>query len=346
LKASLLIPLVLLTACGRLGYEGAVPCDVQTPCPAQHSCDLSTGYCFSLVQDDGGVIPDPNGDANFVVAIDAGDYPDVIIDPGAPYRGGCWDLTNPEGCDHDLDGIDDTIDNCPTVSNPTQADLGETSGGGEADGVGDACDPRPTEGGDTLIFFSGFDEQTRDALWSSGDGNDSWGYGASRMQQSNVNEVDRVLYWTLAEYERILLVTEYDSGGLALNSNECEDFFGAGLVAGYHEGGTIGTGYSCMFGHDPATSADPVWETAISILDGDDGTPLQKSPAATRPDQGELRFLFDGVVGRLECSHGDPLNSTIVQLDSTHSKGYVGLRSHSYGYDFQYLAIYGLGGGL
>jgi hypothetical protein len=36
--------------------------------------------------------------------------------------------------DTDLDGVDDAIDNCPSVFNPTQADA-------DADGIGDQCDP-------------------------------------------------------------------------------------------------------------------------------------------------------------------------------------------------------------
>lgn len=36
--------------------------------------------------------------------------------------------------DLDLDGVDDAVDNCPTVFNPDQADT-------DQDGIGDMCDP-------------------------------------------------------------------------------------------------------------------------------------------------------------------------------------------------------------
>lgn len=42
--------------------------------------------------------------------------------------------TRPAIVDTDADGVADTADNCPTVANPSQADL-------DVDGAGDACDP-------------------------------------------------------------------------------------------------------------------------------------------------------------------------------------------------------------
>ena len=47
----------------------------------------------------------------------------------------CPCVPNPSSaaCDSALDGIANTSDNCPTVSNSGQADL-------DADGAGDACD--------------------------------------------------------------------------------------------------------------------------------------------------------------------------------------------------------------
>jgi hypothetical protein len=75
-------------------------------------------------------------------------------------RGGC---AAPDG---DADGFSDAVDNCPTTSNPSQADA-------DADDVGDACEPPPlpaacaafeganvitgTRGADTLVGTPGSD---------------------------------------------------------------------------------------------------------------------------------------------------------------------------------------------
>jgi M6 family metalloprotease-like protein len=60
-------------------------------------------------------------------------YPDSDGDGIADDVDNCPTLSNPTQTDTDSDGVGDTCDNCPTVANPTQIDS-------DSDGIGDACD--------------------------------------------------------------------------------------------------------------------------------------------------------------------------------------------------------------
>jgi hypothetical protein len=75
------------------------------------------------------------------------------------------DLLPCAGPDEDGDGVPDACDNCPIDPNPTQADDREAQVGQPPDGVGDACDPRPTLGGDAILFFDGMNGSALDPAW-------------------------------------------------------------------------------------------------------------------------------------------------------------------------------------
>jgi hypothetical protein len=62
----------------------------------------------------------------------------------------CPGVRDPAQHDEDGDRIGDACDVCPTVVDPEQADRGELDAIAFEDGVGDACDPRPSRGGDKI----------------------------------------------------------------------------------------------------------------------------------------------------------------------------------------------------
>jgi hypothetical protein len=76
----------------------------------------------------------------------------------------CPTLTDPTGADVDADGVGDACDNCPSLSNTNQADA-------DLDGHGDACDCAP---GDPSVFAlqpevtgAAFDPNAATLRWDS-----------------------------------------------------------------------------------------------------------------------------------------------------------------------------------
>jgi hypothetical protein len=82
--------------------------------------------------------------------------------------------TSTQQRDFDADGIADDVDRCPHISNPADPD-------GDNDGVGDACDPRPSTNGDQRIAFYGFADPAELGAFTQSAG--TWTIAGNRLVQ-------------------------------------------------------------------------------------------------------------------------------------------------------------------
>ncbi len=111
----------------------AYACAADTQCPSGLTCDGAQHACRV---------------AGAVGACHGTVTPDADQPPGG-------ETTSPVPHDEDSDGVPDTTDNCPNVSNPDQANH-------DGDPVGDACDPNPDTPGDFIAQFDSFEQEPVD----------------------------------------------------------------------------------------------------------------------------------------------------------------------------------------
>ncbi len=130
-------------------YAGGV-CNVMELCIANYTSSVDQSATFSgILATTAFAIPYTNGQLPQdidVSSLPAGNYQLCVSRTNAPSGQDCRPFTKLDGqeriainqADVDGDGIGDTCDSCPTISNPSQQDL-------DADGQGDACDACPQD---------------------------------------------------------------------------------------------------------------------------------------------------------------------------------------------------------
>ena len=259
--------------------------------------------------------PPPRPDA------DGGTPPIDVRDSGPT----CWGT--PTANDEDNDGLVDECDNCPSVSNANQADVGEVNMGGTADGVGDACDPRPGAGGDSIFLFDGMNFTTIPSTWTNVGGT-GWTASGTSLTPNGTGtgqELERAFPSALGNY---LAETAFTFTALTTNGSASIPF----------RTNPARDGWGCAVGTVNSTG-----QILLTLVTGGVGEASPLTATIADPQVGSrYRLLAGGYSTNLYCmiSGGTRLNRTTTGSTS----GESGIRASGSSATFEYLLIYRLGG--
>lgn len=275
------------------------------------------------------------------VPADARPAPDAAVYDAGPPDALVPDALVPDadpvtGHDEDGDGVDDGLDVCPGLSDD-QTD-------GDADGVGDLCDPNAGTGTEVLLYFDGF----------ASDGGHWTGHrGTWMVSDDSLQQTDRTIATGLA-------VADYDLTGqqvtveivasivdqLPWNGTDpsAERGYGLWWVVSGGSAASEPNGYLCQPRGDLATSTTTTTlfrqvDAVATLLDID--TVPSILPAGT---VGRVRTAIPGGPGFVLCTitlGNDAIVATLFANDSTYSSGGIALRTSSAAVRFHSILIIG-----
>jgi hypothetical protein len=281
-----------------------------------------------------GGAPDAGGGPPDVGVIDAGTPVDATKDPDVKTTVDADAGTRDAGCvgttmhDEDGDGVVDSCDNCPSVANANQADTGEQNAGGVADGVGDACDPRPAAGGDSILLFDPFTSGQIGSDWQVNGG--TWQAGTDTIAETatgNAQELDRVSFANISDY---LVETQVTLD--ALPTSDSRATLVSRMTTSSHNG------WGCAVMQDVLIFSQ--------IANGEAGESSPPSVSIPAPTVGSRYRIQTGGYGtNLYCRLPDS-GHEVPRTSSTYPSGVPGLRSYAAATTFEYLLVYRLGGAL
>jgi hypothetical protein len=289
-----LVLAMLGAGCGRIGFD-----------PLASSCDPldcpDSGPGVADAADDGGMTA-----------------------PDAP-PGACVEV----GHDEDGDGIDDACDNCPSIANPDQADVGELNAGNLPDGVGDACDPRPTQGGDAIALFVPMTAPLSPE-WTVFTG--SWTAGGDEVSQTDLGSGHR-LDWPSFVDGNYAIETRVTLDGVDPVS------YNQGVV--FRMEVSTGKGWLCgVFGDDTGFGGLMLWTLQSNVANFQEAYTDIVQPAI-----GDSYTILAGAYDRdVFCKLG---TGEIAATSSPRAPtGSPGLRTNRTQSTYEYMVVYTLGGPL
>jgi hypothetical protein len=261
--------------------------------------------------------PAPPADA------DAGPPTVDVVDSGPT----CWGT--PSTHDEDGDGVVDECDNCPSIANANQANVQEVNAGDTADGVGDACDPRPQNSGDSIYLFDGMNFTTLPSEWINvGVGN--WTASGTSLTPTSTalnQELERVFPTNLNDY---LAETTFTFTAFAADGN--------GSASLPFRMDNQSNGWRCAVG-TPDGLAGQFFATQVTAGAGEAMPTITNIPV---PQVGSKYRVLGGAYGNnIYCMLGTGQRQNRTDPSSS---GDSGIRATGTSARFDYLLIYQLGG--
>jgi hypothetical protein len=231
--------------------------------------------------------------------------------------------------DEDGDGVLDGCDNCPSVVNADQADDREVAVGLAADGVGDACDPRPLLAGDAIVLFDSFASGQIGPEWSVYGG--TWQSGTDTLVESATSDsqqIDRITFPNVTDY---LVETRFTLDALPTIDSRATLTFRMDTL--FHNG------WGCAVSHRSLLAVS-------TIVGGDQGEMNPPQTAIPLPQVGHRFRLQAGAHGmNIFCLLPDT-GQRVTRTSLLNPNGVAGLRTHQAAATFDYLLVYRLGGPL